>query len=672
MSSPLQFTAPRSFIEPSFWTEFYHRKLHIWKLSQNSISVTAKVDLSDGDLGGALKFSKESFTASEDSSLASGRLVVVNTVEEFRDIDKRALIERVGWESLRAMLSGSSLNLCGNEHFVLLVFGELKDYRFTYWLARPALVPRSSLYTSCKPSQALDGFGNLLSVAYAHFLRNQSERVFVCRREAVEENAGSGFCSFPVSSLPQDGDVLVIADEGVGETLGWSGRNLLLALTYEAFKAGQNELNLSILLLRNTVFRSGNNALERLAHIENSDRSQILHLSLSNYGLFWEKVKDTFGRVQEGLAVTEEEEIAKIVQVVGWEPNERGKAGPRLADLQASLNPHSLINQATDLNLHLMKWRLWPELDTQLVQNTRCLLLGAGTLGCAVGRLLLGYGVRSITFVDSGKVHYSTPTRQCLYTSEDCVSGVYKATQAATRLIEVNPTIKARGEVLAIPMPGHPILSSDNATVTADGECRCLEGEAALLRFEQLVEDHDVLFALTDSREARWLPTVLAKARGKIVVNAALGFDSYLVMHHGVPESPHSTLGCYFCNDVVSAGNSTRNRTLDQQCTITRPGLAFIAAGIAVEMLVNLLHGLPTPHQVRGSLVDFSQLTMQSPAFPCCTACSAPVVEAYNADSIGFVRQVCHQPGILEEISGVRQIIDRLDATFLDNEEDDF
>jgi hypothetical protein len=28
-----------------------------------------------------------------------------------------------------------------------------------------------------------------------------------------------------------------------------------------------------------------------------------------------------------------------------------------------------------------MKWRLWPQLDTSLLANTTCLLLGAGTLG---------------------------------------------------------------------------------------------------------------------------------------------------------------------------------------------------------------------------------------------------------------------------------------------------
>lgn len=164
----------------------------------------------------------------------------------------------------------------------------------------------------------------------------------------------------------------------------------------------------------------------------------------------------------------------------------------------------------------------------------------------------------------------------------------------------------------------------------------------------------------------RWLPTVLCAANNKLLINAALGFDSYLVMRHGnyntnnTTDSSSSTknedkyitdtnliskgngsnsninnngdsatsrLGCYFCNDIVAATNSQKDRTLDQQCTVTRPGLSFIAAALSVEMMVAVLHddkkkmntdedatssivtAKDIPHQVRGSVADYTQIT---------------------------------------------------------------
>lgn len=74
-----------------------------------------------------------------------------------------------------------------------------------------------------------------------------------------------------------------------------------------------------------------------------------------------------------------------------------------------------LSESSVDLNLKLMRWRLLPSLDLELISQTRCLLLGAGTLGCNVARCLLGWGVRTITLVDNGSVSYSNPVRQSLY-----------------------------------------------------------------------------------------------------------------------------------------------------------------------------------------------------------------------------------------------------------------
>ena len=120
--------------------------------------------------------------------------------------------------------------------------------------------------------------------------------------------------------------------------------------------------------------------------------------------------------------------------------------------------------------------------------------------------------------------------------------------------------VMSRGEVLKIPMPGHAVGNNETAIK------ELIENSQKL---EALIEEHDVIFLLTDSRESRWLPTVLSGVKNKICLTIALGFETYLVMRHGLPADMHNPevngarLGCYFCNDVVAPRNSLQDRSLD-------------------------------------------------------------------------------------------------------------
>lgn len=153
-----------------------------------------------------------------------------------------------------------------------------------------------------------------------------------------------------------------------------------------------------------------------------------------------------------------------------------------------------------------------------------------------------------ITFVDNGSVSFSNPVRQPLFNFKDCLEGgAKKAVRASEALKEIYPGVQSVGHVMSVPMAGHPIM--DEANVKSDFET-----------LRRLIEEHDAIFLLMDTRESRWLPTVMGKAAGKIVMNAALGFDSFVVMRHGLSDLTRldQELGCYFCNDVVAPADVSR------------------------------------------------------------------------------------------------------------------
>ncbi|OCF41825.1 E1-like protein-activating enzyme Gsa7p/Apg7p [Kwoniella heveanensis CBS 569] len=561
-----------------------------------------------------------------------GILKNFNTLEQFRQVEsKKSAFDQVvdmileSWNTDDPMI-----NL-----FLLVSFADLKRYVYQYWFAFPAVVSKPAWETDRSGFSPADPH-EIESVRHQMRLldgRSNCQQALLVKRTPTAILIGtlSSYHEF-FDGIPLDRRTVAFRDPSSSANHpGWPLRNIL---SYLQRKHGVKQIR--VLCLRAGL----------------GSRQGIVHLPAS-------QIVDDRSRPS----------------AVGWERDHVGKLASRSADLGPTLDPtrqltkwSRLAAQAVDLNLKLMKWRVMPRLDLEKIGRTKCLLLGAGTLGCYVARNLMAWGVRNISFVDSGRVSYSNPVRQPLFRYEDCLNGgMAKASCAAERLREIFPGVIATGHLLSVPMPGHacPELASD------------------LARLETLIQRHDAIFLLMDSRESRWLPTVIGAAHGKVVINAALGFDTYLVMRHGASskEKRSSRLGCYYCNDVVAPTDSLTDRTLDQMCTVTRPGVAPIAAAAAVELLITILQhplGIAAPpraasdhtvspssgaitsefppHQLRGSIADWRTMLINGPAFEQCTACSAVISEKYRAEGLDFVRRAIEHPHTLENVTGLDKL----------------
>ncbi|GBF90994.1 ubiquitin-like modifier-activating enzyme [Raphidocelis subcapitata] len=691
----LKFCAMESCVDPSFWSGLASRKLDEYQLSEAPVEITGYLTASrHTEVPSQLLLTGSSFEgpgarSSQGSHALPGRLVNFNTQENFARADAKGQMREAAariWADIRSGAAEADPSLLSR--FFVLAFGDLKRYDFTYWFAFPALKPPAPFtQLACTPlSEWAPGGAAERIAAAADAWRGLSPGA------AAAAAAGSlpppPFCLLSVAAAGGEARALPLAEweagggaaaagagpdgaAGAGPRLlvcmsdpshlasvpGWPLRNLLL-LAAARWRARR----LSVLCVRDARGRC------------DAARSFVVDVNLPELPDGW---GDAAGDAAAGAP-----------DAVGWETNVVGRLAPRRVDLSNLMSPAALAEQAVDLNLRLMRWRAAPSLDIAALASARCLLLGAGTLGCAVARTLLAWGVRGVTFVDCGRVAFSNPVRQSLFVFNDCLGGgLPKAPAAAEALRAVFPSVSSKGVTMRIPMPGHP---PENAAAAA-------AAEADVRALDELISDHDAVFLLTDSRESRWLPTMLAAARRKVAITAALGFDGFVVMRHGAPPAGDAAgpsagadaavpagrrLGCYFCNDVVAPANSAVDRTLDQQCTVARPGLAPIAGALAVELLAALLQhpaGVdapapgaggaggggggegeaalgPVPHQIRGQLSGFSQVCMTGAAFSQCTACSEAVLSEWRARGPAFVLEAMASPGALEELTGLSQL----------------
>jgi ubiquitin-like modifier-activating enzyme ATG7 len=348
--------------------------------------------------------------------------------------------------------------------FVLLAFPDLKAFTFRYWFAFPALkldvAATCSAVVQLQAAYAAQACDGIVSACCAQLQAEQSAfawLVFVPADDgaAVETHSLEAWAA--LAGRPGSVALAMVDPCNLPTNPGWPLRNLL-ALACVRWECR----SLRVISVRGEAGRV------------NAQLSLVLDIVLPPRAA-----------ALPGAGGSE----APVA--VGWERDTQGQLGPRLVDLRACLDPREQAEQAIDLNLKLMRWRLFPGLDVERLSATRCLLIGAGTLGCAVARTLLAWGVRHITLVDSGGVAFSNPVRQSLFEFEDCLSGGRpKAVAAAEKLQRIFPGAVTRGVVLRVPMPGHAVLPQEEAAVRAEVE-----------QLDALVAEADVCFIGTDTRE---------------------------------------------------------------------------------------------------------------------------------------------------------------------------
>lgn len=608
----------QSFIDTSFFQELSRLKLEFWKLSQDSVPLMANLDpLSMTKLSHCLPLclDKQSFHFENSSSplnetVVHGEIFNFNKIEEFIDLKRDDFIKEQGLSLYQKVQE--DINSCFK--FVVITFADLKKYQYVYWVVVPCFIPNN---LNISILQLYD--------ATAH--------------------------------------VDTVSQWFIDNSQNWVG----LMMADGCITDYKKDTKFKMVCIRDT---------SNLEHIPSMLAKNIITVIHKDYPELQELIVYFHRGIKEDsfalkLKIDIDDSADGTLQFSGWERNMQGKLKPRLIDLSQMLDTKKLSEQAVDLNLKLMKWRIVPELDLDIIKQSRILILGAGTLGCYVSRALIAWGVQSITFVDNGKISFSNPVRQSLFNFEDC--GKWKAEVAAHNLRKISPVVDAKGIRLRIPMIGHPIINEQ-------------EEKESYNKLMELISENDIVYLLMDSRETRWLPTVLSNVYSKIVINAAIGFDSYLVMRHGLYIKNDSSeinttdsdkrLSCYFCQDVMVPTNSSSDKTLDQMCTVTRPGAAIMAAAQAVELMVPLLQKDKeilgeVPHQIRGFLHNFKTLKLEAPAYKYCSACSVPVVETCREMNWDFVKKALLENDYIEELSGLNKVKKDMEALVSDIEWDE-
>ncbi|EGT50229.1 hypothetical protein CAEBREN_05797 [Caenorhabditis brenneri] len=644
-------------IELPFWKAVNEKKLHEWKLDESPKPILGQ--LSYSEITGkecSLLMTYKSFNTNEipKQESISGFMHLYNTAESFKaamtaESKKKILEDETAkiWDSITSHAWLKNPELLSK--FFMITFVDLKKFKYFSITCVPGLYFPSEIQQEINKD---DLYGADPKTLFSHMAETSSTVFLFCRKSAT---------ILEVSHLesvnnPDDFAIVVADPSTVSYTAGWPVRNVLAAVAQ--LHSSWNHCH--VISLRST----GSIGIKFMWTNNISSQEKSLNFVPKSAG--WDKLYNV--------------------------------------DLRQKFDPVLQVDNSVNLNNELMKWRQLPDIRLERYSKLKVwlvfikwfnfplqvLILGAGTIGCNVARGLIAWGVSHITFVDNSTVSYSNPVRQSLSEFEDAKNDRGKAETAAKALIRINPNTKAEAHMLTVPMPGHTIDKSAEAQLEKDVQ-----------KLEQLVMEHDVVYLALDSREARWLPTVLATKHRKIAISVAIGFDTFVVIRHGIgsrsdslsheaiaESMPYSHLSCYFCSDVTAPGNSTADRTLDQQCTVTRAGMSPQASAVATELLASILQYPDplmcpasvdenttmlgaTPHQIRYFANRYQMILPIVKRFERCVACGDAIAKQYQQHGWKFVLDVMNSPSRLEQVTGLDALQESVNAIDIEFDEDE-
>ena len=442
----LKFATFTSDIELPFYTSLASHKINHDKLDDSARRLLGLYEIRSSDSPEAscrLQVHGNALTNDAVSAgycRAEGMIKNVNTIEEYRNLDKAAILSQAAstiWDAIDDGTIYSCPSLLA--FFTTICFADLKKYKFTYLFAFPALHsdPSWRLVLKNEPDPELEandpGEGDRIvrmtgeetaalvdsvqtwryrvdARQHGFFLamkrRASSFATHTGKAEAKEDSTGmDDWTKYRPTTPGTPGDKLSFTwivgslvdyergffdeapeeDRFVGFTdpstypnyPGWMLRNLLV-LIRRRWKLDR----VQILCYRDTQAR------------RDDAKSIILPLVL--------EASDASIKSAQNYAHPD-----VMPKVTGWERNSAGKVMSRIANLGEYMDPQRyvgigirtkdqyltatrrLADQAVDLNLKLIKWRIAPGLELDRIKNTKCLLLGAGTLGSYVARNLM-------------------------------------------------------------------------------------------------------------------------------------------------------------------------------------------------------------------------------------------------------------------------------------------